>query len=270
MSGMELGIGNADYWAKGNWQMASMRGARLTAIFGTAMPKVTKNAAFPNKPMRIRGAAPELFAQHARFTAGFPSTARSLWTGVEATAKFSWIVVARGVRPDLGNCPIISNTASPWLANPVTSPAIPGQAMYLNNTSGANNNQWRLTGQCSVYQDATVTTPAASTPDYDSTSDPWQIFMVRRDAAGTLYSEIVGVTTDPKPVQTSLLPAALGGELIIGSQNTAVTVAQTDIAFLHMADDFLPDDEGYACARQIRAFCDDHSIPILAPLGIPD
>lgn len=264
MTGMNLNIANADYWAKGNWNMASMRGARLTAIFGTEMAKVTRNMAVPNAPMRIRGAAPDLSEQHALFEAGFPATAKSLWTGIEATEKFSWFAVARGVRPDVANCPIISNTASPW---PTTGAAIPGQAMYLNNTGGSGNNQWRLTGQCSVYSGTTVTTPAASTPDYESSADPWQIFMVRRDADGSLHVEIVGVSASV--VTPSLLPAALGGELIIGSQYTATTTAETEIVFIHMADDFLPDAEAYANCAQIRAFCDDHSKPIYAPLGIP-
>ena len=269
MAGMTLNVADGDYWAVGNFEMDAPRGARLPAIFGSAMSRITRNMADPTNPMRVRGQAPELFDHYARTTSGFPTTAKSLWTGVEATAEYSWFVACRGVRPDVSNIPLIGNLASSWIDNPTIGASITGQTMLLNNVGAANDNKWRLTGQCTVYSGnpATVSNSVASTGDVDFSADPFVICMVRRNAAGGITAEIVGVL--PAASAASALPAALGGELVLGTTYTGVATGQADIAFVHMADEYLPDAEAYMNCRQIRRFCDDHGCMIYAPLGIP-
>lgn len=248
--------------------LPTMLGAASCNAYGSGIDP-RRNLIDPRNPRRQRGGAlPESFDNYARFTGGLdtvPAT-RSLWSGVQATAEWTWIMVARPVLPDgAGHYPLVGNSGSIW---PTSGAAIGGQAMLLTNNT-ANDSLLRLTGQSSVHDGATVTTTTASAvPDFNASTTGWQIFMVRRMADGTVIADIVGSTV-PRAQSASALPAALGGEIIIGSQANGANIKQIDVAFdiFHVAG--LTDAQAYANCRLAFDFCAAVGVAITAPAGIP-
>ncbi|MDT7533722.1 hypothetical protein OVY48_09830 [Sphingobium sp. SA2] len=257
-----------------NWRTAptltlpSMRGARAANAYGIGADPL-RNLVDPTKRRRVRGALPILYDEYARFTPGWPSTAKSLWSGVEATPEWTWLMIARLVLPDVaGNAMLFSNTSSIW---PQTGAAITGQAMLLLNET-ANNNLARLRSQCSVHDGAAppvVTTQAASMPDYNAATAGWQIFVSRRDASGRLYTRIMGSNLDEAVTDPEPKAVALGGEIIIGSQTNAAATLSFDCAFDFQGDKSWTENELVDNSATLAEWATVHKgLSIDAPNGI--